>query len=547
MLIWADERTRRLQCTFGNSIAQCDDNLQPEGKGFESSNMARFASKPLADTILQSAMGVLSTFWWNGAGVVLYYGSSNADSRCSSRAVKAEKICEGHPMLAATEVESLGKLPQSVVCMSPKDVASATDAILRSTRFKNSLQLQNLLHYVTMESLEGNEDALKERVIGVYVFGRRPDYDTTNDPIVRSRMGLLRRRLAQYYEGEGAHAAIRISIPIGTYRPTFEVRQDGASSEISAPVARPLSQARSAQAPPVIPGESQSGVNPERAIDVNSAVVGRSRLPAVIALVAAIGLIVASSLWWLQRSSPSELDMVWGPLIKNGRPVYIYAGTMPVFDPESPSNEASSPDDFPSPVRLPEPPSSIAPQVGPDHVYLYGEGMLNGSVYAIARISVLLNRYSRISRLRLGSDLPFSDLKGSPLVLIGSFDNYWTRVLNEELPFYFDRGYGIRERGGRNYWHNPLRAEMTQRMMEDYAIVFRVMDSKAGAPVLGIAGLSTCGTHAAADFVSDPMHKRTLSDIPRNALENKNIELVLHISLVNCAPASVHVIASKVW
>jgi hypothetical protein len=120
--------------------------------------------------------------------------------------------------------------------------------------------------------------------------------------------------------------------------------------------------------------------------------------------------------------------------------------------------------------------------------------------------------------------------------------------MNENLPFYLDRGYGIREREGTHRrWFNPLKVEMTPRMMEDYALVFRILDSKQGAPILGVVGLSTCGTHAAADFVTDPIQMRALSNIPRTSLRNKNIELVLHTSLVNCAPTSVEVIASKVW
>ncbi len=150
--------------------------------------------------------------------------------------------------------------------------------------------------------------------------------------------------------------------------------------------------------------------------------------------------------------------------------------------------------------------------------------------------------------MRSGANLPFMDLKGSPLILVGSFDNYWTRVMNENLPFYLDRGFGIREREGTHRrWFNPLKAEMTPRMMEDYALVFRIMNSKNGAPVLGVVGLSTCGTHAAADFVTDRVQMRALSGVPRGSLMNKNIELVLHTSLVNCAPTSVEVIASKIW
>lgn len=54
-------------------------------------------------------------------------------------------------------------------------------------------------------------------------------------------------------------------------------------------------------------------------------------------------------------------------------------------------------------------------------------------------------------------------------------------------------------------------------------------------------------THAAAEFVTDPAQMMAPRGIPQAVLSNKNIELVLHASLVNCAPTSVEVIASKVW
>ena len=235
-------------------------------------------------------------------------------------------------------------------------------------------------------------------------------------------------------------------------------------------------------------------------------------------------------------------------MVKGKEPVFIYTGTMPVYEAGTPNNEATSAEDLYSPVRVPEPPATDLPETGPDLVFSFGEGMLTGSVYADIRVSAFLRGYNRTPALRTGPNLPYADLKGSPLILIGSFDNYWTRVMNESLPFYFDRGYGIRERSGSHRrWYNPLKAEQTPRMMDDYALIFRVMDSKAGAPVLAIAGLSTCGTHAAADFVTDPVQMRALSGISRADLRNRNIELVLHTSLVNCAPVSVQVIASKVW
>ena len=450
-------------------------------------------------------------------------------------------------MLTVNEVES----PRRSLQEEEQDsrIAEALTHILRSPRFKDSLQLQTLLRYVVDEALKGNDDLLKERMIGIYVFGRRPDYDTTEDPIVRSRMGLLRKRLAQYYEaGEGQRAAVQIVIPNGTYRPAFSFgpvpkspRAKGALAETEAPATSTVESvpATLEAKPAAIEPAALAVTSPSKPSTWWSVRRG-------LAVAAAVATVLTAC-WFLLRTQQSNLDALWGPVVKGKQPIYVYTGSMPVFEKESPPDEASSAADLYWPVRLPDPPSEDLPQAA-DVVYSYGEGMLTGSVYADIRVAGFLSKYSRTPVLRSGANLPYMDLKGSPLILIGSFDNYWTRVMNQDLPFYFDRGFGIRERDGTHRrWHNPLKAEMTPLMMEDYALIFRVMDSKAGAPVLGIAGLSTCGTHAAADFVTDPAQMQALSGIPRSALKNKNIELVLHTSLVNCAPTSVQVIASKVW
>lgn len=154
--------------------------------------------------------------------------------------------------------------------------------------------------------------------------------------------------------------------------------------------------------------------------------------------------------------------------------------------------------------------------------------------------------YHRNLSLRAGSGLPFVDLQGSPTVLIGAFDNYWTMSLARDLPFFFDRGGRIRERSGQHrVWSSVARADST--ISEDYAVVFRLLDSNAGGPVIAIAGLTTCGTQAAAQFVTDPSQLKKLSGIPNNSLARKNLEFVLRASLVNCTPTSVDVIAQQVW
>jgi hypothetical protein len=61
-----------------------------------------------------------------------------------------------------------------------------------------------LLRYLVGNCLNGDEEVLQERTIGSEVSGRRPDYNTADDPIVRARVGEVRTRIAQYYQSQEA-------------------------------------------------------------------------------------------------------------------------------------------------------------------------------------------------------------------------------------------------------------------------------------------------------------------------------------------------------
>src|SRR5689334_22253874 len=52
------------------------------------------------------------------------------------------------------------------------------ERILASSVFRNSKRYTSVLKYIVERALEGATDHLKERTIGIEVFGRTPDYDT---------------------------------------------------------------------------------------------------------------------------------------------------------------------------------------------------------------------------------------------------------------------------------------------------------------------------------------------------------------------------------
>ncbi len=95
-------------------------------------------------------------------------------------------------------------------------------AVLGSDLFARAPTLAHLLSYLCEKTFAGESHQVKEYSIAVDVFGRRESFDQDADSIVRVQANRLRKRLAQYYEGEGASHHYRISIPVGQYVPVFE-------------------------------------------------------------------------------------------------------------------------------------------------------------------------------------------------------------------------------------------------------------------------------------------------------------------------------------
>ena len=95
------------------------------------------------------------------------------------------------------------------------------ERILADPLFTHSKRYPLLLRSVVERALEGRASQLKERTLGVEVFGRDPDYDTNTDPVVRITAGEIRKRIAQYYHETGRETEIRIDLPCGCYVPEF--------------------------------------------------------------------------------------------------------------------------------------------------------------------------------------------------------------------------------------------------------------------------------------------------------------------------------------
>lgn len=106
----------------------------------------------------------------------------------------------------------------------PQSALRQLECVLASPGFLRNERMSQFLRFLVEKHLEGHANQLKESVIAVEVFGRKPDHDPSQDSIVRTEAGRLRGRLAEYYMGQGKDDAIVIELPKGGYTPAFRMR-----------------------------------------------------------------------------------------------------------------------------------------------------------------------------------------------------------------------------------------------------------------------------------------------------------------------------------
>jgi hypothetical protein len=173
-------------------------------------------------------------------------------------------------------------------------------------------------------------------------------------------------------------------------------------------------------------------------------------------------------------------------------------------------------------------------------------GVAAGDVQAAISISTILARLGKSSQVRIGSDYSFEDLRNSPSVVIGAYDNRWTMELTSNLHFAFRWGTGIQEQvPGGHHWTS--KTGVPPQPTVDYGIVTRLVDSQTGQFFIVVAGAGPAGTQAAAELVSTPQYLQEGLKLAPKDWNHKNLQLVLQTDLVDSVPGPPHVVASYFW
>jgi hypothetical protein len=425
-------------------------------------------------------------------------------------------------------------------------VLQELESILSSPFFRTSNRSKQFLSYVVQHTLEGNHEPLKERTIGAKLFQRPVGYATGDDPVVRVQAGEVRRRLEQYHHAALSQSPVRIELPVGSYAPEFRWAP-------TAPFPEEPEPDESAPVIQIVPVPVVAGGEVARH-RLRWLAPGLRWLAPAIGLVLLLALAVLATGIYRTSGRRSALSEFWSPVQATSGPVLICLAKPRVYrpSPELYQKHAKSPGEFTTEwQRLTQ-----SPPLEPDTKLNWGDmveytdyGVAAGDVYAALRLTAALTRMGKESGVRIGTNYSFADLRNSPAVVVGAFNNRWTMQVTSNLHFAFIEENGkqmIREHGpsGRTW---SARFGSHGETIEDFGVVTRLLNSKTGNFVVATAGLLADGTQAAAEFVSSPQY---LEDALRTAQPdwmNKNLQFVVQTTVTDAIPGPPQVVAIYMW
>src|ERR1700727_2473605 len=356
-----------------------------------------------------------------------------------------------------------------------KAVQEQLERLLSNSHFKQSRRFPSFLRFVRDQTLLGQTDLLKERTLGIEIFGREADYDTASDPIVRVTATEIRKRIAQYYQEPGHETELRVTLPSGSYVPQFHWPQAARESGPG-----PAVTSLSTVAP--VPVEPLHG----EIVPIHSR-TWHSRAAAV-----ALAVIVVSAAAYLWRSAHrSPFDFFWGPLVNSSEPVLFcvadqgHYSTITLRDATDPSRQTQLQDNL--------------------------TAIIIDDLNPIVRVAGLLQSNGKKYTLKGEGATNLMDLRNGPTVFSGAFDNAWTLRLTAPLRYHFANNPAMTDfaivdstKPGQPGWVVNRFQQMTTNDYRDYAIVARFTDSTTGKLAVVAAGVARGGTRGATGYLTHP-------------------------------------------
>ena len=412
--------------------------------------------------------------------------------------------------------------------------------IVESIPFRRSARLRDFLLYVATQSIRNPHAELNEQEIGEKVFGRPASYNRSQDNIVRVNATELRRRIEQYFQDEGAHEHLVLSIPRGGYRPEFHYR----------PLPDPTLPPPAAPEPPHLAHDAAT-------IDPTPRWIFVAWAAGTAALLLACGFL------WQQNRSLREnaftpaagpaLKAFWSAFEQNHNPVDIVLPDDSASVVEDITHQSISLHDYlRSEYMQTVDASNLSADRKMDLDEIASHDLITfGDMKAAHQVMEEVPR-TPPSHFTLARYYTADDMKRNNVIFIGGRKaNPWVRLLDDHANFILDYNYvggggvvlNIHPRPGEQAAYT---APTSPNALTAYSVVSYLPSPGENGRAVIIAGMDADSTSAAADFITSESQMEHFRQILK-VKDFPYFEVLLRISRVKGTSFSSEIVAYRAY
>jgi hypothetical protein len=438
----------------------------------------------------------------------------------------------------------------SEVVSYEKEIRLHLAEILASNAFRGSRRCQEFLAHVVEHALIGDFDGIKERILGIRLFGRAASYDTNGDSIVRVTASDVRKRLFRFYK-TAAPSVLHIELRSGSYIPEFH-RVGDESADFALPVAEAnqnpclevVSAASTGSLGSTPPREDVTAPTEQFSPPAQSQGT-RLRLALISALLCLIFLLVGWKFGTLHAKATlrheTPVDTRYGfykellgpiatdpqqetKIVLSNPALFLYRGSAsPTPAPTADRGEKKIP--VPPPLAHHLAGGADDPQAEFPYHYLaldttdytgLGEAQ---SAFNLEKLFALLLRPTQLTE---GRFLNWDEARNQHLILLGARHmTPWTQTNLANANFKWEHNiiYNSHPRPGEQavYMQN-----FDGRVLVDYGLIW-MSQSPSGSRMLVLAGLTSTGTAGVGNFLVDPDEMKPVFERLKAASPNGSI------------------------
>jgi hypothetical protein len=395
--------------------------------------------------------------------------------------------------------------------------------IVDGTAFHGSHRSAQFLGYIVDRAIAGDFESLKERVIGVELFGRSPSYNTGEDAIVRVTASDVRRRLLQHYGTYGRASGLRISLPLGSYVPEIAhevppVPAESARAGATAITTDVVDQVTALQGPVAIAPEPTRSPNAvvigENGLAETRSSVRRWQLIALLLLIGNLALAGAYVARTMRATDTPGNILPWTALFTPSRATHVITSDPTLVNVQEITGVELSVSDYANHRYIPDSNKLTPDELRFSRMLLGGDTSSAAAVDTpiAANIVALGRNTARNIDVHAARSIRLADLKTDDnFVFLGSpRSDPWVSLFNDQLDFVFAFDKNSRQEFIRNVHPKPNELSTYTPTApgwatgQSFGILALVRNPDQNGQVLLLAGASGEGTEAAGKLATEP-------------------------------------------